>query len=74
MSKNFRKLSILAVLILLTGCAGMTHRERNTALGATAGGVVGSILSEGDPLLTAGAAALGAAIGYNNSSSSHHRR
>jgi osmotically inducible lipoprotein OsmB len=73
MTKNLSTPLILTLIIMLTGCAGMTHRERNTAIGATAGGVAGSILSGGDPLLTAGAAALGAAIGYNNSPT-HHRR
>jgi osmotically inducible lipoprotein OsmB len=47
-----------AATLALTGCAGMSHRETSTLVGATAGAVVGGAVTGS----TAGAA-LGAAAG-----------
>ena len=57
--------SMLAVLTLaaLSGCANMTARERNTAIGAGAGAVAGSILTGGSAGGTVGGAAVGGVIG-----------
>lgn len=62
---NSFKKSMVASLILvaLGGCANMTAREKNTALGAAAGAVAGSILTGGDAVGTVGGAAVGGVIG-----------
>jgi len=53
-----------AILLGLGGCAGMTHQERDTAIGAGAGAVGGAILTGGSPLGTAAGAAVGGVIGH----------
>ena len=62
---NSIKESMVAGLILLTlaGCANMSARERNTALGAAAGAVTGSALTGGNAAGTVGGAAVGGVIG-----------
>jgi osmotically inducible lipoprotein OsmB len=51
----------------LTGCSGMSSRDRNTLVGAGVGGVAGSALTNGSSLGTVGGAALGGYLGnqYN---------
>ena len=51
-----------AMVLGLAGCAGMSERDRNTAIGAGIGAVGGSILTYGDPLGTVGGAAVGGVI------------
>jgi len=53
----------LAALIALTGCSGMTQRDRNTAVGAGIGAVAGSVLTNGSGIGTVGGAAVGGVIG-----------
>jgi osmotically inducible lipoprotein OsmB len=53
----------VAVLLGLTGCAGMSARDRNTAIGAGVGAVGGAILTNGSALGTVGGAAVGGVIG-----------
>lgn len=48
----------------LGACSGMSKQEKNTAYGATAGGVAGAVLSGGSVLGTAGGAAVGGVIGH----------
>ena len=48
----------------LSACSGMSKQEKNTAYGATAGGVAGAVLSGGSVLGTAGGAAVGGIIGH----------
>ena len=48
----------------LGGCAGMTHSERDTAIGAGAGAVGGAVLTGGSPLGTAAGAVVGGVIGH----------
>ncbi|MDT8992603.1 glycine zipper 2TM domain-containing protein [Curvibacter sp. APW13] len=55
--------ALATVFLSLSACAGMTEREKNTAIGAGAGAVGGAIISGGSPLGTAGGAAVGAVIG-----------
>ncbi|MDB6001184.1 MAG: osmotically-inducible lipoprotein [Rhizobacter sp.] len=52
----------LAASLGLTGCAGMTHREKSTAAGAAVGGVAGNVLG-GGAVGTIGGAAVGGVIG-----------
>ncbi len=53
----------LAALLVLGGCAGMTHQEKGTATGAVIGGVVGNVLCGGLACTGAGAA-VGSVIGH----------
>ncbi len=52
-----------AMLLGLAGCAGMSERDRNTAIGAGIGAVGGAILTNGSALGTVGGAAVGGVIG-----------
>jgi len=57
--------STVAAMVLATlgGCAGMTQREKNVAVGAGVGAVGGSVLTGGSALGTLGGAAVGGVIG-----------
>lgn len=58
------RLAIAAgTLVLLSACAGMTPRERSTAVGAGVGAVGGAVLTGGSALGTLGGAAVGGLIG-----------
>ena len=52
-----------AVLIGLGGCAGMTHQEKGTAIGAGVGGVGAAALG-GGVLGTAAGAVVGGVVGH----------
>jgi osmotically inducible lipoprotein OsmB len=55
----------LALAALATGgCASMSERDRNTAVGAAVGGVAGSVLTDGGTFGTLGGAVIGGAIGH----------
>ncbi|QEL55933.1 glycine zipper 2TM domain-containing protein [Chromobacterium paludis] len=56
----------LLALSLLSGCANMSHRQQNTAIGATAGAVLGSVLTGGGTIGTLGGAAIGGVIGHQS--------
>jgi osmotically inducible lipoprotein OsmB len=64
---TIQKLTVYAVaatlLFALGGCAGMSNRDRNTAIGAGVGAVGGAILTNGSGLGTVGGAAVGGVIG-----------
>ena len=59
----------LIAISLLSGCANMSHRQQNTAIGAAAGAVLGSVLTGGSALGTVGGAAVGGVIGHQTG---HH--
>jgi osmotically inducible lipoprotein OsmB len=65
--QTLKKLAVssLAVTALLTlgACAGMSERDRNTAIGAGVGAVGGSVLTGGSTVGTVGGAAVGGIIG-----------
>lgn len=64
MMSKWKRASIAAlVLASLAGCADMSARDRNTAIGAAVGGVAGSVLSNGSGVGTVGGAAVGGIIG-----------
>lgn len=58
------KMAVAALLIGLTGCAGMSQQEKNTAIGAGIGAVGGSVLTGGSAVGTVGGAAVGGVIGH----------
>jgi len=51
------------VALGLTGCAGMSQQDRNTAVGAGAGAVLGGVITGGSAVGTVGGAAVGGVIG-----------
>lgn len=55
---------IAVLLATLSGCSGMSAQDRNTALGAGAGAVGGSVLTGGSTMGTIGGAAVGGVIGH----------
>ena len=54
---------LLASVVVLGGCAGMTHQEKGTAAGAVIGGVAGNVLCGGLACTGIGAA-VGGVIGH----------
>lgn len=54
----------IAMAIALTGCAGMSTQDRNTAIGAGVGAVGGAVLTGGSAVGTIGGAAVGGVIGH----------
>jgi osmotically inducible lipoprotein OsmB len=54
---------VVAAVISLSACAGMSSRDRNTVIGAGAGAIGGSILTGGSSIGTVGGAAVGGVIG-----------
>ena len=52
-----------AVLLGLGGCAGMSTRDQNIAVGAGVGAVGGAVLTGGSPVGTVGGAVIGGVIG-----------
>ncbi|NNM64614.1 MAG: glycine zipper 2TM domain-containing protein [Burkholderiales bacterium] len=66
MRTNHRVLSsimVAAMLLALGGCAGMSRRNQDTAIGAGVGAVGGAVLSGGSGIGTVGGAAVGGVIG-----------
>lgn len=63
LSRNSINAVALAMLLILTGCAGMSERDQNTALGAGAGAAAGAIITGGSPVGTLGGAAVGGILG-----------
>ena len=54
---------VVAAVLGLGGCAGMSQQDKNTAVGAGIGGVAGSVLTGGSAIGTIGGAAVGGVIG-----------
>lgn len=56
--------AVAAILMLgLGGCAGMSSRDKSTAIGAGVGAVGGAVLTGGSAIGTVGGAAVGGVIG-----------
>lgn len=61
----FAKLMVSVLLIAsVSGCAGMSTRQKNAAAGAAIGGVAGAVLTGGSSFGTVGGAAIGGVIGH----------
>jgi osmotically inducible lipoprotein OsmB len=54
----------VAVALGMGGCAGMSARDKNTAIGAGVGAVGGAVLTGGSAIGTVGGAAVGGVIGH----------
>ena len=61
--KSMKWLLVSGLLLVLTGCAGMTEREKCMVGGAVIGGVAGSVLSDGSAAGTVGGSVVGGYIG-----------
>ncbi len=55
--------SLVTVALSLSACSGMSTQDKNTAIGAGAGAVIGGVLTGGSPVGTVGGAAVGGVIG-----------
>lgn len=63
-SKKIAAITLASTLLLgLSACSNMSERDRNTAIGAGAGGVAGAVLTGGSTMGTLGGAAVGGVIG-----------
>ncbi len=58
---------VVALMVSLTACGGMSRQGRNTAIGAGVGAVGGSVLTGGSVLGTVGGAAVGGVVGHEGS-------
>ncbi|QSI78642.1 MULTISPECIES: glycine zipper 2TM domain-containing protein [Niveibacterium] len=61
---NTRYALAIALIVGVTGCAGMSRQDKGTLIGAGAGAVGGSVLTGGSPVGTIGGAAVGGIIGH----------
>ena len=63
-SKKIATMALVSTLLLgLSACSNMSDRDRNTAIGAGAGGVAGAVLTGGSTVGTLGGAVVGGVIG-----------
>jgi osmotically inducible lipoprotein OsmB len=63
LNKSLSAALVATALLGLGGCAGMSARDQNTAIGAGVGAVGGSVLTGGSAIGTIGGAAVGGVIG-----------
>lgn len=65
--KTIKKLvvtaSLATVALGMAGCSNMSKQDRNTAIGAGAGAVIGGALTGGSAVGTVGGAAVGGVVG-----------
>ena len=64
MNSITRTIGIIVVTTGLSACAGMSHTEKDTLVGAGAGAVAGSVISGGNPIGLVGGAIAGGIIGH----------
>jgi osmotically inducible lipoprotein OsmB len=62
-SAAFKAGVVIAAMLMLGGCAGMSNRDKNVVGGAAIGGVAGAVLTGCSPICTIGGAAVGGVIG-----------
>ena len=61
--RNMKIAVAVTALAMLSACANMTPGEKGAAVGATAGGVIGNVITGGGVLGTLGGAAVGGVVG-----------
>ena len=54
----------VVMLLVLGGCANLSEKEQNTAIGAGAGGVAGGLITGGSAVGILGGAAAGGFLGH----------
>jgi osmotically inducible lipoprotein OsmB len=62
--RNTIATTLIISSMALSGCAEMSARQKNAAVGATVGGVAGAVLTGGSAFGTVGGAAIGGVIGH----------
>ena len=63
-SHSFSLIAVVSLLLIsLSGCGGMSTRDKSTAVGAGIGAVTGAVLTGGSAVGTVGGAAVGGVIG-----------
>lgn len=64
-TKKMAAAALAVTLVMsLSACSSWSKRDRNTAIGAGAGAIGGSVLTGGSTLGTLGGAAIGGIIGH----------
>jgi len=64
MRPTWQTVPALLVAASLSACASWTPAEKGTAIGATAGGALGHVITGGSALGTIGGAAAGGIVGH----------
>jgi len=64
MNATIKTIGIIIVTSGLGACAGMSHTDRDTAIGAGTGALVGGALTGGSAAGVVGGAAVGGIIGH----------
>jgi len=64
MKTTIKTIGIIVIATGLSACAGMSHTEKDTLVGAGAGAVAGSVISGGNPVGVVGGAVAGGIIGH----------
>jgi osmotically inducible lipoprotein OsmB len=62
--KSLTNAVAIAVLLGLSACADMSTQQKDTAIGAGAGALVGGVLTGGSTLGVVGGAAVGGVVGH----------
>jgi osmotically inducible lipoprotein OsmB len=65
---------IIALTTGLSACAGMSHKDKDTAIGAGAGALVGGALTGGSAAGVVGGAVVGGVIGHEVGEDKDHHR
>jgi len=61
---NVGRIIAITSLLYVTGCTGMSERDKTTVIGTGVGAVGGAILTGGSTAGTLGGAAIGGVIGH----------
>jgi len=64
MNSVIRNIGIVVIATGLSACAGMSHTEKDTLVGAGSGAVAGAVISGGNPVGIVGGAVAGGIIGH----------
>ena len=64
MNTTIKSIGIIVIATGLSACAGMSHTEKDTLVGAGVGAVAGSVISGGNPVGVVGGAVAGGIIGH----------
>jgi len=64
MNTTTKTIGIIVIATGLSACAGMSHTEKGTLVGAGTGAVAGSVISGGNPVGVVGGAIAGGIIGH----------
>lgn len=64
MFNNKLRALAISIAVLVSGCAGMSEQDKNTAIGAGVGAVGGAVLTGGSAVGTVGGGVVGGVIGH----------